>query len=171
MVLGVITILPASHNHIINDWHRVGHLYVDGVVAAEAQAMNWDRVAKQLSFVFYFATALVCVWLATYFAGAFEAHLHNVDLIFNIVKDDEILRSAIDWYDIGESISLSNMWILSLQFLRSMPLKFLSIGFLMGIAFSGMLFLYEEASSGVERRESRKVVAGKLCDSRKHQRK
>ena len=120
--------------------------------------MSWLKNNETPISIFFYVIALVLVVYGLFDrAMFFEQMMHNVDLVFNIVKDPIILDNAVDWYAVGQSITLKDMWIVSMTAIRGLPVIFLSLGFILGFIVAGLLNQAEFKYEGFNRRKSIKV--------------
>jgi len=95
--------------------------------------INWKAVREEAGFGITIILLLVGIGGLVWYVDWHEAYMHNVDLIFNSVKDDALLDSMIDYYEVDTFISFKDLYILSMTGLRDVMFLIAFFAFVVGL--------------------------------------
>jgi len=100
--------------------------------------MNWDEFWEETNTILVLIILIGSVAGIVYGSVRHESMMHNVDLVFNAVKDPYKLSIYVDEYEVGKTISFKEMYIGSMINLRIQTRWIAFFGLGMGMAV-GML--------------------------------
>jgi hypothetical protein len=87
-----------------------------------------------LCFLFLFSLLYVVLQVNSY-----QLYLHNVDLVYNNVKDPVKINNLVDEYEVGRYIRIDDLYIYSMNNLRMAHIYLGYFCFALGFAFAIIL--------------------------------
>jgi hypothetical protein len=71
--------------------------------------------------------------------NSYQIQLHNVDLVYNNVKDPVKAATLIDEYEVGKYIAIDDLYIHAINILRQQHIHLAYFAFAFGFAFALIL--------------------------------
>ncbi len=89
--------------------------------------------------VLVFVLLLVCITGFTLKVNRYGETMHNVDLSFNFLKDDVKVNNMFDQYEPGKSVSLLDLYLISMDEMRYLYLEIAAFSFIVGLCIMALI--------------------------------
>jgi len=101
--------------------------------------MNWDKTLEEISVLIILLMLCLFIGVLLYAMVNHESMMHNVDLIYNSVKNPSKVNTYIDEYEYGKFVTFKQLYINSMLNLRQktyvVTFASLGIGIIIGAIF------------------------------------